>query len=171
MVARFWNKNGLWVWKNLKRQYPIKPGRQKRFWIDKIVNLCNLQLTQSETNLLRKGLNFCPTPPPPRIQDINKDIDTFACRLTLREYHTPENIAEITDSPGYQPSILHQLNQKEHKIKYRPSREPYLKTNVETLRQEITDETLHNQHFQRNNLTKHERATLDRFSNNRDIIL
>ena len=147
-------------------------SRQVETILDRrIVNLSNLQLTRSETNLLRKGLNFCPTPPPPRIEDINKDIDTFARRLTLREYHTPENIDEITDSPGYQPSILHQLNQKERNTQYRPSREPYLNTYVERLRQEITDETLHNQRFQLNNLSKHERAALDRLSNNREIII
>lgn len=56
------------------------------------VNLPDIQVTQSETNLLRKGQNFCPKPPPPSIEDINKDIDAFARRLNLREYHTPENI-------------------------------------------------------------------------------
>ena len=104
-------------------------------------------------------------------QIFNKDIDTFARRLTLREYHTPENIDEITDSSGYQPSILQQLNQKERNSRYRPSREPYLNTYVDRLRQEITDEMLHNQRFQRNNLSKRERAALDRLSNNRDIVI
>ena len=106
------------------------------------VNLSDIQLTQSETDLLRKGLNFCRTPPPPRKYDINKDIDAFARRLTLKEYHTPENIEEIIDGPGYQPSILQKLNQKERKIYTRPSREPYLNTYIDRLRQEITDETI-----------------------------
>ena len=98
------------------------------------VNLSDIQLTQSETDLLRKGLNFCPTPPPPRKYDINKDIDAFAHRLTLKEYHTPENIEEIIDGPGYQPSILQKLNQKERKFYTRPSREPYLNTYIDKLR-------------------------------------
>ena len=114
---------------------------------------------------------YCPTPSPSRIDDINKDIDKFARRLTLREYHTPENIDEITDSPGYQPSILQQLNQKERNTRYRPSREPYLNTYVDRLRQEITNEMLHNQRFQRNNLSKREIAALDRLSNNREIVI
>ena len=152
--------------KGSKKTIPNKPRQIEKILDRRIVNLSNLQLTQSETNLLRKGLNFCPTPPPPRIEDINKDIDTFARRLTLREYHTPENLDEITDSPGYQPSILQQLNQKERNTRYRPSREPYLNTYADRLRQEITDEMLHNQRFQRNNLSKRERAALDRSSNN-----
>lgn len=67
---------------------------------------------QLETN----KLNFCSTPPPPGKYDINKDIDAFACRLTLEEYHTPENIEEIIDGPGYQPSILQTLSEKEQDI-------------------------------------------------------
>lgn len=77
-----------------------------------IVNLSDIQLTQSETDLLQKGLNFCPTPPLPTIDHINKDIDALARRLSLREYHTPENIDEITDNPGYQPTILEKLNHR-----------------------------------------------------------
>ena len=67
--------------------------------------------------------------------------------------------------------ILQKLNQKERKIYTRPSREPYLNTYIDRLRQEITDVTLHNRRFQRNNLTKRERAALKRLSNNTDIII
>ena len=41
---------------------------------------------------------------------------------------------------------------------------------IEKLRQEITDKTVHNRRFQRNNLSKREQLALDRLSNNRDII-
>ena len=133
----------------------------------RIVNLSDIQLTQSETDLLHKGLNFCPTPPPPTIDNINQDIDAFARRLSLRESHTPENIDEITDNHSYQPTILEKLNHREQKTYSRPSREPYLNTYVEKLRQEITDKTVHNRRFQRNNLSKRERLALDRLSNNR----
>ena len=87
----------------------------------RIVNLSDIQLTQSETDLLQKGLNFCPTPPPPTIDNINKDIDAFARRLSLREYRTPENIDEITDNPSYQSTILEKLNHREQKTYCRPS--------------------------------------------------
>ena len=86
----------------------------------RIVNLSDIQLTQSETDLLQKELNFCPTPPP-TIDNINKDIDAFARRLSLREYHTPENIDEITDNPSYQSTILEKLNHREQKTYCRPS--------------------------------------------------
>ena len=85
---------------------PKEMTREKSTQIENIlnrrtVNLSGIQLTQSETNLLRKGLNFCPTPPPPGKYEISKDIDAFARRLTLKEYHTPENIEDVIDGPGY----------------------------------------------------------------------
>ena len=52
-----------------------------------------------------------------------------------------------------------------------PSREPYLNTYIDKLRQEISDETLHNLRSPRNNLTKREGAALHRLSNNTDIII
>ena len=137
----------------------------------RIVNLSDIQLTQSETDLLRKGLNFCPTPSPPTIDSINKDIDAFARRLNLREYHTPENLDDIIDNPDYQPTILEKLNYREQRTYCSPSREPYLNTYIEKLRQDITDRTVHNRRFQRNNLSKRERLALDRLSNNRNIII
>ena len=134
----------------------------------RIVNLSDIQLTQSDTALLRKGLNFCPTPPPPTIDSINRDIDAFVRRLNLREYHAPENLDDITYNPGYQPTILEKLNHREQRTYCSPSREPYLNTYIEKLRQEITYRTVHNRRFQRNNLSKRELLALDRFSNNRD---
>ena len=96
---------------------------------------------------------------------------SFARRLSLREYHTPENIDEITDNPSYQPTIPEKLNHREQNTYCRPSREPYLNTYIEKLRQEIADRTIHNRRFQRNNLSKRERLALDSLSNNRDIII
>ena len=46
-----------------------------------------------------------------------------------------------------------------------------MNTYIEKLRREITDRTVHNRRFQRNNLSKRERLALDRLSNNRDIII
>ena len=43
--------------------------------------LSSLELTHSETDLLQRG--FCPTPPPPKQESVNKDVDAFARRLNL----------------------------------------------------------------------------------------
>ena len=54
---------------------------------------------------------------------------------------------------------------------YRPSREPYLNSYVEKLRQDIKDETSAHRRFERNNLNQWERAALNRLRNNKDIII
>lgn len=155
-----------------RRQAKLKKSLTKEEILRKrIVNLTTLELTQSETDLLRRGLNFCPTPPPPQPESINKDIDAFARRLNLKEYHTPDEIDEIEQQPSYKPSILQKLNRKEPLEYYRPSREPYLNSYVEKLKQDIKDETLAHHRFERNNLNKRERAALNRLRNNKDIII
>ncbi|KAK2555612.1 hypothetical protein P5673_022633 [Acropora cervicornis] len=100
----------------------------------RIVNLSSRTLTKSETNLLHKGLNFCPTPLPPRKEEIKGDNDAFS-RL------------------------------------YRPSREPYLNTYVENIRQNIIEELTKKRRFQRNNLNARERAALIRLSDDRNIVI
>ena len=139
----------------------------------RIMNLSSRTLTKSETDLLHKGLNFCPTPPPPRKEEINDGIDAFARRLNLKEYHAPEDMEDIADNPTRQHRLttLEKLNQNGHKGPYRPSREPYLNTYVENIRQNIIEELTKKRRFQRNNLNERERAALIRLSNDRNIVI
>ena len=71
----------------------------------------------------------------------------------------------------YQPSILERLNQKERQQFYRPSREPYITSYVEKLRQGIKEEICYSHRFQRNNLNRRERTALKRLSSNKDTII
>ena len=71
----------------------------------------------------------------------------------------------------YRPSILESLNQKERQQFYRPSREPYINSYVEKLRQDIKEEICYRHRFQRNNLNRRERTALKRLSSNKDIII
>ena len=54
---------------------------------------------------------------------------------------------------------------------YRPSREPYLNTYVENIRQNIIEELTKKRRFQRNNLNARERAALIRLSDDRNIVI
>ena len=51
------------------------------------------------------------------------------------------------------------------------SREPYLNSYVDRLRQDIVIEISNTHRFQRDNLNRRERAALKRLSDNRDIII
>ena len=50
---------------------------------------------RTETNLLHKGLNFCPTPLPPRKEETKGNNDAFSRRLNLKEYHAPDDMEDI----------------------------------------------------------------------------
>ena len=72
----------------------------------------------------------------------------------------------------YRPSILEKLNQRERReYHYRPSREPYLNSYIDRLRQDIVIEISNTHRFQHDNLNKRERAALKRLNNNRGIII
>lgn len=146
-------------------------SQKKKIVNTRIVNLSAIELTQSETNLLRRGLNFCPTPPPPKPEDLDADIDAFARRINLKEYHAPDNIDEIEQDSSDHHSVLEQLNKRDRQGHYRPSREPYLNSYVAKLRQDIRERLAYNHRFQRDNLNKRERVALKRLSNNKDIII
>ena len=84
--------------RNKERQIRTKQNNnltKEKILNTRIVNLSAIELTQSETNLLRRGLNFCSTPPPPKPEDLDADIDAFARRINLKEYHASDNIDEI----------------------------------------------------------------------------
>ena len=52
-------------------------------YVNGIVNLSKYTLTKSETNVLSKGLGFCPTPGAPGIGNIIQDLDTFKRKTRL----------------------------------------------------------------------------------------
>ena len=160
--------------RNKERQKRTKQNNnlaKEKILNTRIVNLSAIELTQSETNLLRRGLNFCPTPPPPKPEDLDKDIDAFARRINLKEYHAPENIDEIEQDSSHHYTVLEKLNKKDSQVYYRPSREPYLNSYVAKLRQDIRERLTYNHRFQRDNLNKRERVALKRLSSNKDIII
>ena len=174
-----WNGHGLRIKENAHRQNAIKKDRYEQSNITKeniltntrIVNLSSIELTQSETNLLRRGLNFCPTPAPPKPEDLDADIDAFARKINLKEYYAPDNIDEIEQDSSYHFSVLEKLNKRDRQVYYRQSREPYLNSYVTKLRQDIKERLAYNHRFQRDNLKKRERVALKRLSNNDDIII
>ena len=58
----------------------------KEFTINSVVNISDHKLTNSEVNLLSRGLNFCPTPGEPDFGELRRDLDTFHTNLRRRAY-------------------------------------------------------------------------------------
>ena len=51
-----------------------------------VVNLSNVTLPHDETQLLARGLTFCPTPRQINWSEVHADFDEFACRLRITEF-------------------------------------------------------------------------------------
>ena len=77
----------------------------------------------------------------------------------------------MENQSAYKPSILEKLNKRERVQYYRSSREPYINSYVEKLRQDIKEEIPRLHRFQRNNLNKRERAALRRLRDNKHIVI
>ena len=56
-----------------------------------VVNLSSRPLTETETNVLSKGLKFCPTPGEPDMYNIHQDLREYFRRLRLRAYFFDDN--------------------------------------------------------------------------------
>ena len=50
-----------------------------------VVNLSTHQLTENETSLLSRGLNFCPVPGPINDIKLSEELDNFARNLRIKE--------------------------------------------------------------------------------------
>ena len=51
-----------------------------------VVNLSSHQLTENETSLLSRGLNFCPVPGPINETKLSEELDNFARSLRIKEH-------------------------------------------------------------------------------------
>ena len=60
-------------------------------YVNGIVNLSKYKLTKSETNVLSKGLGFCPIPGAPDIGNIIQDLDDFKRRTRLNLFFQGSN--------------------------------------------------------------------------------
>lgn len=148
----------------------IRAQKKNEVLEKRVVNLSSLQLTESETCLLQKGVNFCPTPSPPDKEELYKDIDAFARRLKLKEYHTSENLEDISIESSYQLSTLEKINKEVIKDN-RPSHEPYLNIYVDKLKKDIEKNMKQDPRPIWKNLSKGERAPLYHLSKNSNIII
>ena len=73
-----------------------------------IVNLSNVTLTHDETQLLARGLTFCPTPLRQinYWSEVNADFDEFARRLLITEFfHDHDDVSSDEPNP-FHPKVF-----------------------------------------------------------------
>ena len=75
----------------------------------KVISLSSIPLTNSETNLLSKGLKFCPKPKINK-EEILEDLEEFVRKITWKEHFTPEDIDSDYEEEPYHTTTLDKLN-------------------------------------------------------------
>ena len=132
----------------------------------KVVNLSSVPLTTSETSLLSKGLSFTPTPTRFNLNEFNNDMDNLERTLSLKVYFSNET--QNDKIKQYKPSSLDKILKNEKQNRFNPPIVNCIKTYNEAIKDEVQNCT---QQKTKDNLTKRERAALERLQTRNDIII
>ncbi|XP_062572166.1 uncharacterized protein LOC134234122 [Saccostrea cucullata] len=160
---------------NMALTNKVNKTQKKKFLRDSVPQSRNncAPLSESETSLLSKGLNFCPTPHEVDEKQVREDTRAFFRRLRLKEHFSRKD-SEVNSYDFSKPD-LHDL--EEHKL-YNPKSdwEPApgkcgaLESYIDAVESDIEkllsmpDKTL-------DNLSKEERSALQSLKNRDDIVI
>ncbi|XP_062596387.1 uncharacterized protein LOC134257802 [Saccostrea cucullata] len=133
-----------------------------------VLSTSSAPLSESETSLLSKGLNFCPTLHEVDEKQVREDTRAFFRRLRLKEHFSRKDFANSYDSS--KPD-LHDL--EEHKL-YKPKSAPgkcgALESYIDAVESDI-EKLLSMPDKTPDNLSKEERSALQSFKNRDDIVI
>ena len=136
-------------------------------YVNGIVNFSKYILTKSETNVLSKGLGFCPTPGAPDIGNIIQDLDVFKTKTRLNLFFQGSN--EDPEHKNTQSGVP-----SEHKsLKLKSTFNPVGPFQLETMFYSI-EQDLHRSKYRqprKKNLTKEEYQSIKSLRNHPDIII
>jgi hypothetical protein len=129
--------------------------------INNVVNLSSVDLSDTETKLLSKGLNFCPKPTAVNTIAVKQDLQAFSRRLRLKDYFFD---AESTDHEENIPRFR-------KKSKWQPpkSKDPALEAFIQALDDEVMSHRANP--VSHDNLTKTEKDALASLQNRQDIVI
>lgn len=141
-----------------------------------VVNLSSKDLTDAETSLLSKGLNFCPNPSKINEHELSEDLNQFSRRLRIKEYfHAKEkngdNEVETSVSDGTEEElpIINRFKKKSDWIP-KPSKNTTLESVINLIKSNVTNSANTNTH-QHDNLSKEERSALYSLKERDDIVI
>ncbi|XP_061196804.1 uncharacterized protein LOC133205080 [Saccostrea echinata] len=121
-----------------------------------VLNKSSVPLSESETSLLSKGLNFCPTPHEVDEKQVREDTRAFFRRLRLKEHFSRKDC----DDDSYDSSQPQLYDLEKHKL-YRP------KSNWEPAPGKCGALS----HMAPDNLSKEERSASQSLKNRDDIVI
>ena len=142
---------------------------QKEIEARKVVNLTDNPLTESEIDLLKKGLNFCPTPQIIQKDKIYNDIDIFKRNLSLKvHFYKPEGTELSKENGNSEYTTLQKLLRRENKQPFQPPTVHCIEALSSALKDEI--ETCQKTKL-KDNISIRERNALKRLADNPNIII
>ena len=150
--------------KSRSRRFLRKPVTDSSTATDAVVTI-SCQLSEEETKLLSKGLNFCPKPRQTDTQKLSLDLAAFYRRLRLREHFADED------------GVTQSLPDNEIVSKFKPKstwnppkgRCPPLESFISAIEEEV--KTYTSAPDFRDNLTKSERQAIKNLRHRDDIVI
>lgn len=145
-----------------------------------LVNLSDFQLTEAQTSLLNKGLNFCPTPGEPNFGDIRTDLDKLHLNLRRTQVFLQPNLdidltQGSTTTLSDPPKDYHNSDSpfKHYKFqnpsKWHPPGPPSLEAMIMLNEAQLSSYKGSNPRY--NNLSTAERNAIKELNNNKEIII
>ncbi|XP_064633637.1 uncharacterized protein LOC135491594 [Lineus longissimus] len=140
--------------------------RTQNSYSEYVINLSDVTLTPSQTSLLSKGLNFCPTPGEPDFGELFKDLDKFHVSLRRRAFFHSDD----PDSDPPTPGNVNSLEQKlELTSKWNPPGPPDLEAFIRTNEFQFDRIPIRAPHTQ--NLTENEKAAISQLQKLSQIVI
>ena len=129
----------------------------------KVINISSIKLTESETNILSKGLNFCPTPTEMRKTEVYKNIDDLKRSISLKVFFKQNESQSI-----YKSTNLEKIVKNQNKNPFQPPHEHCVEAYADALKYEVQKST---KNYNKINITNRENAALKRLSENTEIVI
>lgn len=136
-----------------------------------VVNLSSHHLTESETSLLAKGLNFCPVPGPINSTKLSQELDYFARSLRIKEYFASkkEEDYEVNSSSDIEGDTKYRFVKKSEWVP-KPSKNTTLESFIDNVKTEIIS-TVESYTNNFDNLSSDERTALRNLRSNVEIVI
>ncbi|XP_063411202.1 uncharacterized protein LOC134694136 [Mytilus trossulus] len=139
-----------------------------------VVNLSTVSLTEDETKVLSKGLNFCPTPSNIDNMKLEDDLNNFARTLRIKEYfgnkdREEDNEGDTATSNSEDEIIIPHFKKKSSWIP-KPSKSATLEDVIDKIKSDVVH-LASNKYSSFYNTTPDEKKAIQSLRNRHDIVI
>ena len=134
-----------------------------------VVNLSSHQLTEDETSILSRGLNFCPVPAAVNQTKLSDELDYFARSLRIREHFSSKEDDNTSSSSDSEDENNYRFTKKSNWVP-KPSKNSTLESFIDNVKSEILSHVSTSGNTY-DNLTSGERTALINLKENNAIVI